>query len=440
MRETLIRCVRCNRPICSDCMRPASVGFQCPDDVKLGRATQRPLRTSVGAVRRGNRPYVTGVLVALNVAVYVITAVQSVYGFNRPSRSALFEQWQMLPAAVGTSGQYYRLLTATFLHANVLHIVTNMLALIIIGPYLERLLGWWRYLSVYLLGALGGSVAIYLFGARFGPVVGASGAIFGLFAAALVFVRELNLDPQWLVATIVLNLVVTFSVPDVSRLGHVGGFVCGGLAALAIAGNPRKRRWLPIRVASGRLVRHRRRAADRGDWRKPSPFDVLAPGAGHYSGARTTAPPPGRHADPHRAPIGSARQARRGRRSRAFRSRARAGAARPGGPCPPPATHTRPGAPACAPVVRPGRRTAAARTPNRRFRMRRARWRRHQPAVDPRASVVAMAAPAATRVSASHRTASARFGPNWWAVTGFPQACPQLGMKLQSCNPSGPRS
>ena len=88
--------------------------------------------------------------------------------------------------------QYYRLLTATFLHANVLHIAMNMLALIIIGPYLERLLGWWRYLSVYLLGALGGSVAIYLFGARFSPVVGASGAIFGLFAAALVFVRELT--------------------------------------------------------------------------------------------------------------------------------------------------------------------------------------------------------------------------------------------------------
>src|SRR6478609_8936241 len=160
MRETLIRCVRCNRPICSDCMRPASVGFQCPDDVKLGRASQRPLRTSVGAVRRGNRPYVTGVLVALNVAVYVVTAVQSVYGFNRPSRSPLFEQWQMLPAAVGTSGEYYRLLTATCLHANVLHIVTNMLALIIIGPYLERLLGWWRYLSVYLLGALRGDLFV----------------------------------------------------------------------------------------------------------------------------------------------------------------------------------------------------------------------------------------------------------------------------------------
>ncbi len=251
MRETLIRCVRCNRPICSDCMRAASVGFQCPDDVKLGRATQRPPRTSAGAVQRGARPYVTAILVALNVAVYVITAVQSVYGFNQPSRSPLFERWQMLPAAVGTGGEYYRLLTATFLHANVLHIVMNMLALVIIGPYLERLLGWWRYLSVYLCGALGGSVAIYLFGARFSPVVGASGAIFGLFAAALVFVRDLDLDPQWLVATIVLNLVVTFSVPDVSRLGHVGGFVCGGLAALAVAGNPRNRRWLsaPVQLA-----------------------------------------------------------------------------------------------------------------------------------------------------------------------------------------------
>jgi membrane associated rhomboid family serine protease len=229
-------------------MRPASVGFQCPDDVKLGRVTQRPLRTAVGAVSRGGRPYVTAGLVGLNVAVYVVTAVQSVYGFNRPSRSTLFEQWQLLPVAVGTDGQYYRLLSAAFLHANVLHIVMNMLALVIIGPDLEQVLGWWRYLSVYLIGALGGSVAIYLFGARFSPVVGASGAIFGLFGAALVLVRELGLEPSWLIGTIVLNLFVTFSVPEVSKLGHLGGLICGALAALAIAGSPRDRRRLPTRV------------------------------------------------------------------------------------------------------------------------------------------------------------------------------------------------
>jgi membrane associated rhomboid family serine protease len=247
MRETMIRCVRCDRPICSECMRPAPVGFQCPDDVKLGQATQRPLRTTVGARQRLGWPVVTVALVTINVVVYVITAVQSVYGFNQPSRSALFEQWQMLPARVD-DGDYYRLLTSAFLHANVLHIAMNMFALVIVGPQLERILGWWRYLTVYLLGALGGSVAIYLFGARFSPVVGASGAIFGLFAAALVLVRELGLDRQWLIGIIVLNLVVTFSVPEVSKLGHLGGLVCGGVAALAIAGTPTDRRRLATRT------------------------------------------------------------------------------------------------------------------------------------------------------------------------------------------------
>jgi membrane associated rhomboid family serine protease len=117
-----------------------------------------------------------------------------------------------------------------------------MLALVVIGPALESLLGRWRYLAVYLVAALGGSAAVYAFGAPGVPVVGASGAIFGLFGASLVLVRRLGLDPQWLVGIIVLNFVFTFSVPSISRLGHLGGFVVGAAAAVAIAGLPRLRR------------------------------------------------------------------------------------------------------------------------------------------------------------------------------------------------------
>ena len=113
-----------------------------------------------------------------------------------------------------------------------------MLALFFVGPPLERLLGRWRFLAVYLISALGGSAAIYAFGAVRLPVVGASGAIFGLFAACLVLVRRLGLDLQWLVGIIVLNFVFTFSIPGITKLGHIGGFVAACLAALAIGGLP----------------------------------------------------------------------------------------------------------------------------------------------------------------------------------------------------------
>jgi membrane associated rhomboid family serine protease len=247
-REALIRCTRCDRPICPDCMRPASVGFHCPDDVALARKTQRVARTSVGAQLRDSPPYVTAALVAANVIVFVVTGRQAAGGFgNLGPSSKLFFDWQLFPPSVD-GGQYYRLVTSAFLHVSLLHIGSNMLALVVIGPPLERLVGRWRFGVIYLLGALGGSAAIYLFGAHQQTVVGASGAIFGLFAAALCLYRRLGLDLPWLVGIIVLNFVFTFSVADVSKLGHIGGFVVGGLAALAIAGRPDRPR--PISLSA----------------------------------------------------------------------------------------------------------------------------------------------------------------------------------------------
>ncbi len=242
-REALIRCTRCDRPICPDCMRPASVGFHCPDDVGLANKTVRAPRTSVGARLMQSPPYVTWGLIAVNVIVYLVTASQSVRGITQPgdASSKLFFDWQLFTPAIHDHGEYYRLLTSAFLHVSLLHIGSNMLALFIIGPPLERLLGPWRFAVVYLLGALGGSAAVYAWGQVNTAEVGASGAIFGLFAAALVLVRKLGLDPQWLVGIIVLNFVFTFSIHNISKLGHIGGFVAGGLAALAIAGLPQAR-------------------------------------------------------------------------------------------------------------------------------------------------------------------------------------------------------
>jgi len=192
------------------------------------------------------------VLVAANVVAYVITGLQSYSGLLGDqfdsAPDSVFNDWQLWPIAVGRDGEYWRLITSAFLHINPLHIAANMLALVVIGPSLEALLGRTRFLAVYLLAALGGSAAVYAFGSAAVPVVGASGAIFGLFGACLVMYRRLGLDPQWLIGVIVLNFVFTFSVHGISRLGHLGGFVTGAVAGIAIAGMPQLRQRVAPRV------------------------------------------------------------------------------------------------------------------------------------------------------------------------------------------------
>ncbi|HEV7193590.1 MAG TPA: rhomboid family intramembrane serine protease [Jatrophihabitantaceae bacterium] len=246
-REAGVRCTRCDRPICPECMRPAAVGFHCPDDVNLARKTTRAPRTAVGASAwQSSVPYLTAAFIGANVVVYLVTASQSVNGFSQPGdgSSKLFRDWQLVPDAVHLNDSYYRLITAAFLHVSLLHIASNMLALAFVGPPLERLLGRWRFASIYLLAALGGNAAVYAFGSSTTAEVGASGAIFGLFAACLVLVRRLGLDLQWLVGIIVVNFFLTFSVHNISKLGHIGGFITGAVAALAIGGLPQLRRRL----------------------------------------------------------------------------------------------------------------------------------------------------------------------------------------------------
>lgn len=260
-RPTGVRCVRCDRPICGECQRPAAVGFQCPDDVAAGARSIRTPRTLVGASARpaalGTMPVVSYALIAVNVVAYVATAVSPGGSLASNQGSRLFSDWVLVPVLVGANHEYYRLVTAAFTHIGPLHLLFNMLALYMVGPALERLLGWWRFLAVYLLAALGGSVLILLFDDRGGA--GASGAIFGLFACALVLSRVggVGFDMRALLITAGLNFVITFSVPGISKMGHIGGFIVGGLATLALLGwgsSAASRRLRQVRFQLGGLA------------------------------------------------------------------------------------------------------------------------------------------------------------------------------------------
>jgi membrane associated rhomboid family serine protease len=244
-RETWVSCTRCERPICPDCLRPAAVGFQCPHCVAEGVSTVRRPKSPYGG-RIAERPgLVTVVLGVLNMAAFAVTALTSPGGLTVNSASRLFSQLVLVPVRVA-EGEYWRLLTAAFLHVGPLHLIVNLLALFVVGPSLERVFGTWRYLAVYLLGALGGSVAVYLFDDPGRAVAGASGAIYGLFAATLVVLRSLGLDARFMLLAIGLNFAVSFA-PGISLLGHLGGFLAGGLAALALVHAPKSAR-TPVQI------------------------------------------------------------------------------------------------------------------------------------------------------------------------------------------------
>ncbi len=221
-------------------MRSASVGFQCPDDVAAGAKTIRQGRTVFGGRVSGDTSRVSITLVALNVLVFVV-------GLLVGERS-LQESYGMLPGPVvlsdGTvggvaTGEYYRLLTAAFLHGGPFHLAMNMFALATLGPTLETALGRSRYLALYLLSALGGSTLSFLLSSPGQLGVGASGAIFGLFGAYYVVVRKLGGETRQIVTLLGINLVITFAVPIIDWRAHLGGLATGALVAAALAYVPR---------------------------------------------------------------------------------------------------------------------------------------------------------------------------------------------------------
>lgn len=207
-------------------MNEASVGFQCPECVHEGRRTVRqPSKVKNATVRAKRIGYVTATLIGLNVLAYVATAVAARSVMDN-YRSNLFGDFALYGAAVD-AGQWYRLVTAMFLHYGLLHLAVNMLSLYIIGQDLERFFGRAKYAALYLLSGVGGSFAAYLFSPG-SLVAGASGAIFGLLGAAVAILTITKRNPQQLIPILVINLGISF-LPGISLAAHVGGLVTGAI-------------------------------------------------------------------------------------------------------------------------------------------------------------------------------------------------------------------
>lgn len=224
-------------------MRPAAVGFHCPECVAEARRTQPAARTVAGGRVPASPGRATIGLIAVNVLVFVL-----VRGTGGPA-SEFYQQAFMLTDSrpffglTGVDGgAWWRLITAAFLHLDFLHIAFNMFALYVLGPPLERLVGQVRFVAIYLTTGLAGSVAVVWLANPLIPTVGASGAVFGIFGAAIVLMRSRGYDISSLLTVLGINLVITFAVPNISWQAHVGGLVAGLALGAILAYTPRARR------------------------------------------------------------------------------------------------------------------------------------------------------------------------------------------------------
>ena len=232
-RETGVRCSSCERPICPDCMTSTPVGMRCPECARQSTKV-RTMRTMT------DDPTLTYVLIAINVLV----GLGSLYGGNVGTEGGtLTDAWELSRAQLA-DGDVWRLVTSGFVHRGLFHLAANMLALYILGTMLEPALGRWRFALIYFFSLLCGSLGVLLFSAD--ESAGASGAVFGLMGAAVVVARSrgFSLMESGLGLWLGLNLVITFTIPNISIGGHIGGLIGGALAALLVV-ELGERRWLP---------------------------------------------------------------------------------------------------------------------------------------------------------------------------------------------------
>ena len=212
-RETGVSCSNCGNPICPDCMTATPVGMRCPDCARQKTPTRSLQSMAV-------EPIATYVMIALNVAVFV------------GARSSVQAQSDLIlfgPAVA--DGDYWRLITSGFLHVELMHIALNMLSLFWLGRMIEPALGHVRFVAIYLVSLLGGSLGVMILSPG-DPTLGASGAIYGLLGAAIVMARNRNISliQSGLLPILALNFIFTLSVPGISLGGHLGGLI-GGLVA-----------------------------------------------------------------------------------------------------------------------------------------------------------------------------------------------------------------
>ena len=236
-RRAGVRCQRCDRAICPECMNQASVGFHCPECVRSSGQRVHTARS----IAAGSNPTVTIALIAMNVAVYVYSSIGPGGSALRSSAGSFELDWALIGQATSpvvgpigvAEGEWYRLVTGGFLHANLMHLGFNMFALWILGRQLEPALGRATFAAVYGASLLAGSLGVMIADPT-ALTVGASGAVFGMFGYALIaqYARGINPMDTGLGGIILINLVFTFAVPGISIGGHLGGLVGGAVAGV----------------------------------------------------------------------------------------------------------------------------------------------------------------------------------------------------------------
>ncbi len=239
-RETGVSCSNCGRPICTECMTSTPVGMRCPE---CSRQTTQ-VRT-LSSLRPS--PELTKVLIAISVIAFL---AQSLGGAGlRTGGGEVYRQGVLFGPLVA-DGEWWRLLTGGFLHGGILHLGLNMYALWFLGQLLEPALGRVQFALLYFVSLLGGSLGVMLLSPD-APTVGASGAIFGLLGAALVFGRSRGMDvmASGLGPILLINLAITFLIPNISIGGHLGGLAAGALAAVVLTTLGERRRTLPVAYA-----------------------------------------------------------------------------------------------------------------------------------------------------------------------------------------------
>lgn len=237
-RETFRSCSRCGRPACHECLVDAPVGAQCVACVRAGRppASQRM------RVRLAQPAIVTQALIAVMAAVQVVSLMGGgSSGVGLGSDNRLADDWALWGPAV-RDGEWWRLLTAGFLHYGLLHILFNCWALWALGRTIESVLGRVRYLGLFVVSVLGGSAGALLLSPN-ALTAGASGGVFGILAAGVVVSRRAGIpfNASGYGPTLVMNIIITLTIPGISIGGHAGGAIAGALAATAMVTDVRRR-------------------------------------------------------------------------------------------------------------------------------------------------------------------------------------------------------
>lgn len=244
-------CRRCGRPICPDCMHEAPVGWQCSSCVRAGHRISPTVRWRPRSRGRLGATRITPVV----IAIIVVNA--GVYLWEETNFFQAEQRFSLWPLRVHYVHEWYRLLTNAFLHANAEHIILNMITLAIIGPAVEAEVGPVRFLAIYLLAAIGGSVAYDILAPPNQLGLGASGAIFGVMGAYYVLARLRRWDVQTITSLLVINIVFSFVVPGIAWQDHLGGLIVGGAVCFGLVATPRS--WGPrpsevVQVVQGLAV------------------------------------------------------------------------------------------------------------------------------------------------------------------------------------------